>query len=220
MRFWAALVLVGGSTAWASSGGFGFRVPPGWVNLSPDVPEAERKQAPPLLLEQIARGGHPFFAADLAHADDGFMENVNAVVQPGASSVTQAVLDEFEPGMQAELKKQGLSFRVLEKSLVKVGGVTAGRIESELTMGENVVKQIQYLLPGKGHHAVVTYSTVPEKFDQYRSVFDAAAAATTGVVEPRSLWARIGQRALWGALIGAVLGGLAALASRIKKRRR
>src|SRR5688500_15961657 len=109
MRLLAAVVLVGGSLAWASEGGFGFSVPPGWVNLSSDAPESEHKKAPPAMLEQVKAGRHAFFAADLAHGDDGFLENVNAVVQPGSSAVTQSVLDEFEPAMQAELKKQGVS---------------------------------------------------------------------------------------------------------------
>lgn len=199
-------------------GGFTFQTPPGWVDLSPDAPEAERNKAPAALLEQVKSSGHAFFAADLAHADDGFMENVNAIVQPGSSPVTAALLDDVELRMRAEIGKQGMSYRVLEKSLVTVAGATAGRVVGELTMQGRVVKQIQYLLPGREHHAILTFSTTPESFAEYQPRFDAAGQATRGTVEPKSRWAKIGARAVRGAIIGGLLGGLAALVMALRKR--
>lgn len=44
----AVMVLVGGAgVATAAPGGFVFTPPPGWVDMSPDAPEANRQKASP-----------------------------------------------------------------------------------------------------------------------------------------------------------------------------
>jgi hypothetical protein len=205
----------------AMAGAFQFRVPDGWTNLSPDAPPSELVKAPPQLLEQVRSAGFVFYAADLAHADDGFMENVNVTVGPGGERVTPAVLDDVASRMDAEVKKQGdASYRVIEKGVVTIGAATAGRFVGELGLQAMTVKQIVYLIPGASSQAVVTYSTTPAEFARYQPIFDAAAQATVGAADPPSTLQRYASRAGRGALVGGILGGLAALVAGLARRKK
>jgi hypothetical protein len=214
----AAVLL--GSRAGAAS--FKFRVPDGWVDLSPGAPEANFAQLPPSLSQQIKSMHLAFYAADVAHGADGFMENVNVQVEPGAAPITPSLLAELSSAMDDEIKKQGgqVTYRLLESALVKVGGVTSGRYVGELGMGGQIVKQVGYIIPGHEQHAILTYSTTPADFDHYRPIFDAAAQATVGAEEPLDFWQRILRRAGRGALVGGVAGGLGALVWGVRRKRR
>jgi hypothetical protein len=216
------LSLAGGSIAVAAPGGFTFSVPPGWVNLSPDAPEAERQKASPELLSKAREGGFAFFAIDLDHGDDGYAENVNAVIREGARPplATVALLDELEPLIQAEVSKQGMSYRALKKEVVKIAGVTAGRMVGELRGPGLFTKMVQYTIPGKLSHATLTFSTTPEAFARYEPIFDSAAQATRGAVEPQSRWASIWDGASRNAIIGGIAGGVIAVVGAAAKRKK
>src|SRR3954469_23641069 len=96
---------------------FQFSVPPGWTNVSPNLPPSELAKAPPDIVEQV-KASHPaFFAADLAGRDDGFMENVNVIVDPGSAKITSAFLKEVVDNIGSEVKKNGALYEVLEYSL-------------------------------------------------------------------------------------------------------
>src|SRR5687767_8677696 len=81
----------------AGTGGFTFSPPPGWIDISRGAPEAQRQKAPPALLAQADNPGMAFVAFDPASADDGFVENMNAVVETGKRPplMTPAGLDEL-----------------------------------------------------------------------------------------------------------------------------
>jgi len=209
MRTTLALLTLGvAATAHASS--FHFAVPPGWIDLSPGAPPGNMAKVPPALAKQIEAGNFVFYAADVAHADDGFMENVNATRVPGSPrTITTALLDGMMAQMGDEVARQmpGARIDVVEKRLVEIGGVTCGRVVALMKGPGLLAKQVQFVLPGDGEAAVVTYSTTPEKFAEYEPVFDRAVAATTGLVEPRSIAGAAGR----GAIIGGIAGGAAVL---------
>src|SRR4051812_47984850 len=85
---------------------FKFVVPPGWVDLSPGAPPENFSKLPPAVAKQIRDGGFAFYAADLDHASDGFMENVNASVDPGTEPITQKLVDEMAAHLGDEVQKQ------------------------------------------------------------------------------------------------------------------
>ena len=188
---------------------FQFSVPAGWTKLAPDVPPSELAKAPPPLVQQVKEGRFAFFAADLASADDGFMENVNVIVDQGSTAITTSFLKEVVDNISGEVKKNGAKYDVLEYSLTKLKGVSVGRYVGEITLGGNTVKQIGYILPGKNEHAIATYSTTREKFSQYQPIFDQAAMATLGVEEP-SIFTDTSSPIRWQSLL-ATAAAIAAL---------
>jgi hypothetical protein len=199
---------------------FQFAVPPGWTNVSPNLPPSELAKAPPAIVEQVKQGHFAFFAAELDGADDGFMENVNVIVDPGSTRITSTFLKEVVDNIGAEVQKSGAQYRVVESGLSKVNGVTVGRYVGEMTIAGSTVKQIGYILPGKNEHAIATYSTTREKFPQYQPIFDRAAQATLGVEEP-GLFSDSSSPLRWQSIL-ATLAAVAALIvySIIAQRRR
>jgi len=210
--FAAALLAIGlEGLAWGGTG-FTFKVPDGWTDLSPGAPAANFQGVAPKVLAEAHSGKYVAYAMDLAHADDGFAENFNAIVDPGSEPITEQLLDAVATGMSAELgRTAGGSAEVRERGLVTVAGVRAGRLVADIHLGAIHTRAMMYILPGKDEHAVVTYSAAPETFDQYRPVFEAAAQATGGVVEPQTYWGKLFSGALSGGMRGALLGACAGL---------
>lgn len=103
---------------------------------------------------------------------------VMAKVQPGAVAVTADVLD------QAGSAK--------DKRLIDWDGVTVGRITDEATADDGkTVGRVIFLIPGEDEHAVLTYATAPAELARYEKIFDDAARATKGMVQPPNFWQRI-----------------------------
>lgn len=217
------LLLAAGGAAGAETGagGFTFSPPPGWIDISRGAPEAQRQQAPPALVAQADNPGMAFVAFDPASGDDGFVENMNAVVETGKRPplATPEGLVELEKMLETELGKQGMTYRSLKMEVVKVGGVTAGRLVGEMKVPNGLVNLVQFAIPGKQSHATLTFTTTPDKLAHYEPIFDAAAQATLGAVEPRA-GSSIKDSAIRGAIIGGIAGGIGALIAGMMKRRR
>ena len=219
-----ALLLGAGATVAAGAGpdtgGFTFSPPPGWIDISRGAPEAQRQKAPPALLAQADNPSMAFVAFDPMSDDDGFVENMNAVVETGKRPplMTPTGLTELAKMLETELGKQGMTYRSLKKEVVKIGGVTAGRLVGELKLPSGVVNLVQFAIPGERAHATLTFTTTPDKLSHYEPIFDAAAQATRGAVEPRS--SSIAAMAVRGAIIGGIAGGIAALVLGLVKRRK
>src|SRR5262252_2228306 len=149
MRTTLVLVTLSVATV-AHAHGFKFVVPQGWTDLSPGAPADNWKGVPPELAQQVRAGSFAFYAADVAGAGDGFMENVNATVLPGRAKVTPQVLDQIAADLGAEVSRQlpGVQLQVLEKRLVDIHGVTCGRMVGLMQGAGTRAKQVQYLLPG------------------------------------------------------------------------
>ena len=120
---------------------------------------------------------------------------VLANVQPGATAVTEEVL--------------GQASNARDKRLIDWGGVTVGRITDEATADDGkTVGRVIFLIPGEDEHAVLTYATAPAELARYEKLFDDAARATKGMVQPPSFWQRFLRGQGRGALlvfIGAVI---------------
>jgi hypothetical protein len=160
---------------------FVFQVPPGWTQLSQD--EAQKVEA-------------SFLARD-AEGSAYVMANV----QPGATAVTEEVLE------QASNAK--------DKRLLDWDGVTVGRITDEARADDGkTVGRIIFLIPGDGEHAVLTYATAPDRLATYEKIFDNAARATKGMIQPPSFWQRILRGQGRGALLGFIGAAIALLVLR------
>jgi len=213
------LVLAGGSAS-AGPGGFTFTPPTGWVDVSRGAPETQRKKAPPALRAQADNPAITYLALDPEQWDDGFVENMNVVVQTGkrALPATQEVLAEVAKAAEAEATKAGLKYHPTKIEVVKVGGVNAGRIEADMTAPGVVSKMVQYMIPGDKSQAMLTYTTTAENFARYTPLFDASAQATLGAVEvPSSSVLGSAQIGAIAGAIGGAVGGLLIARSRRRK---
>ena len=204
------------------NGGFTFSPPAGWIDISRGAPEAQRQKASPALLAMADNPRMPFVAFEPDSDADGFVENVNAVVQTGKRPplATPAMLAELVKAVEGQLAAQGMTYRSLKQELVKIGGVTAGRLVGELTAPNGHVSLVQYAIPGARAHAMLTFTTVPEKLSHYEPIFEAAAQATRGVVDPSaSSSEKLGS--FVGMIVGGLVGGIVTLiAARARRKRR
>lgn len=209
------MVLVVAAACWcapAAAEAFTFRVPPGWVDLSPGAPDANFEGLPPALVSSARSGTYAAVAIDL-RPTDGDPANFNAVVRPGAQRVTEEAVAYFADGLPRELTRVNplATSRALEHRVVTVGDVHFGRVvmETSVVLG-GAMRQLVYVIPGEGQTAVVTYSCPPAQYERYEPIFDAAARATLGAVEPsapESALERILRRGAVGGILGA-LGGV------------
>jgi hypothetical protein len=163
-----------------------FKVPAGWVDLSANAPEANFRKAPPMIAAQARAQKLAFFAADVKHANDGFMENVNAVLVNETLPINELTVAKVTENMDAEIKKQSplASMKILEAKIVQIGGADCARLVALLSLGPQTIQQVTYILPGHRQHAILTFSTVPAQFTRYQPIFDAAARATGGLEKP------------------------------------
>jgi hypothetical protein len=185
------LAIVVGLVAWGAPRAgrceFKFKTPAGWLDLSANAPAANFAKAPPQVAATARAQKLPFFAADVQHANDGFMENANVVLVDGTIVINEQTIRTWAENMDAEVKKQSAiaSLKLLETTIVQIGGVHCARLVALLTIGQGTVQQVTYVIPGHRQHAVLTYSTVPAQFKQYEPIFDAAARETKGAESPR-----------------------------------
>jgi len=215
-------LLVSVGDAGAGTGGFTFTPPVGWIDISRGAPEAQRAKAPPALRAQADNPTMTFMAIDAADWEDGFIENMNAVVETEKGTLTPnpTALALVVKGIEQEAAKGGFTYQSTKVEVVKVGGVPAGRLVGDLKGPGVVAKLVQYSISGDNAQAMLTYTTTPANFARYEPLFDASAQATLGAVAPKSsssLW----QSARIGAIAGAIGGGLGALlAARARRRKR
>jgi hypothetical protein len=215
-----ALLLAARAAVGAGPGGFTFTPPPGWVDVSRGAPEAQRAQAPPALRAQADDPMYSYVAMDPTRVGSDFVDNMNVVVRTGARPplYTPESLAEVVKGMEDETKKHGFSVHATRVEVVKVAGVTAGRVVADLQAPGITTKLVQYGIPGDMSHATLTYSTSPESFARNEPLFEASAQATLGAVEASS--SSMGTSARIGAIAGAVGGAVGALlAARMKRRK-
>ncbi len=201
---------------------FTFRVPAGWTNLSPNAPPENFRGLPPQVVQQVQQTSGA--AMDLNGAADGFAENLNVILVrcPGPFTETAVASLARQAPQAIAAQAPGSSASVREQGVARIGGVAAGRLVMDVTLGALQLRQVQYHFPAGEKCAVVTYSTTPAAFDRYLPVFEAAARATTGLSEPpaSTFWSRVGASALRGALIGGLAGGAAALLVALLRRKR
>jgi hypothetical protein len=160
------LVALMPTSAWA--GNFRFQVPEGWTDLSPGAPPENIAKAPPQFIADGRAAGFVFLAADLAHADDGFLDNENVLVQRLGEPVSQAYVDGVMTEVQAEHARRSTpKFKVLEHGMTTIAEVAVGRIVSGFESDGIEIRQMAYLIPGGDSVAIMTFSTTAEAFPVY-----------------------------------------------------
>jgi hypothetical protein len=218
IAFIASLALL--APAFASGSGFRFKVPDGWIDLSPTAsitPEVLSRLPP--AAERIRRANVSFYAADLDHMHDGNLVTALARVDSKLVPITDESMKMLIADFEASFGTRGpdMSARVTEAGFVSIGGVTCIRFVGEVDKRGLKGKSINYLIPGHNEHAVLVYSTDPGAFAHYQPIFDAAAAATVGAEEPPNFSIRP-----FPLLIGALLIGFFSvwLVRFVRRRRR
>jgi hypothetical protein len=202
-----------------ASAAFRFRIPDGFRDLSPGIPEASFAGLPDAIVTEARSGKYAAFGMDLRE-EDGFYENFNAVVQPGALKVSE----DFANGHKAQLpleysKLLGGPVVVLEHGIASLGGVPVVRAVYDVQNPDSPMRQMQYLIPGgNAEWAILTYTATPTTFERYRPLFEASAAATAGGQESKLVdFGRAAMWGLYGAGIGLVVGLIAHLAKKRQK---
>lgn len=186
----------------ATASHFAFQVPSGWRDLTPgSVPEDSYQDVAPEVAAQIKKSAPLFFAADVANAHGRFMTNVRATLVGGSGAITDEVL----AGYLADLQATGAKFVAHDHELDDWNGVTVGKIVGELSIGDKVIAQVAYVIPGDDGRVFLTYSTLPDELPRYAPIFDAAARGTAGAVQPVGFLERSGVRGALLAFIGAAI---------------
>ena len=201
-----------------ASPAFRFRIPDGFRDLSPGVPDASFAGLPEAIVTEARSGKYAAFGMDLSE-EDGFYENFNAVVQTGALEVSEGFASEHKAQLPVEYSKLlGGPVVVIEHGISSIGGVPVIRAIYDVQNPDFPMRQLQYMIPGgSGEWAILTYTATPLTFDRYRPVFEASAAATEGGQEAKLVdFGRAGKWGLYGAGIGLVVGLIAQLARKRK----
>lgn len=162
---------------------FKFSVPEGWTDLSPGAPEANFQNFHPDIVTQAKSGQFVVFAMDFRD-EDGYYEGMNALVREGALR-TDENLNELAPQLESAYRNEfGVPVQIVEKGHVNIGGVRTIRVVYDVSLPQLPLRQVQYLMPGgQDWYTVVTYSTVVERYDSYRPVFESSANQTRGLAE-------------------------------------
>jgi hypothetical protein len=202
-----------------ASTAFRFRIPDGFRDLSPGVPDATFAGLPEAIVTEARSGKYVAFGMDLSE-EDGFYENFNAVVQSGALKVSEDFAREHKAQLPVEYSKLlGGPVVVVEHGISSIGGVPVVRAVFDAQNPDFPMRQMQYMIPGgNGEWAILTYTATPLTFDRYRPVFEASAAATEGAQEAKLVdFGRAGKWGVYGAGIGLIVGLIAQL---VKKRQK
>jgi len=217
-----ALLLPAAVAMAADTTHFVFQVPPGWTDLSPGAPEENLNELPPEMRARLHGSGAVFLAGDVAHRGDGFLSNVNATVAADAATVTLSDLDAAKDQIDREVARtaRGGQFVIKDKQLVDWDGVTVGRLAGELTIGGQTLAEVIFLIPGDNEHAVLSYTTTPDRLASLEPVFDAAARATKGAKQPKLIWQRILENGGRGAILGFIGAVIALVVIRRLRARR
>jgi hypothetical protein len=202
------LVLFLRSLSPEASAAFRFRIPEGFRDLSPGLPDASFAGLPDAIVSEVRSGKYVAFAMDVRE-EDGFYENFNAIVQSGTVRIDEDFANGHKNALPAEYSKLlGGPVVVLEHGVTTLTGVTVLRTVYDVQNPAVAMRQLQYVVPGGNEEwATLTYTATPSTFDRYLPAFEASAAATEGAREAQRFdWTKVGKGALYGAGIGAVVG--------------
>ncbi len=214
-----ALVLCLSALPVEAATAFRFRIPDGFRDLSPGLPDATFAGLPDAIVTEAKSGKYAAFGMDLRE-EDGFYENFNAVVQSGALKVSEDFANEHKAMLPVEYSKLlGGPVVVIEHGLASLGGIPVVRAVYDVQNPDLPMRQMQYMIPGGNDEwAILTYTATPQTFDRYRPIFEASAAATQGGKEAKLVdFGRAGMWGLYGAGIGLVVGLIAQLAKKREK---
>lgn len=156
-----ALALAAPAAAAGSSSRFHFQIPKGWKDQSP--------------------GDRTIFVVATNEADQLVFQ---ARVAPGGDPADDALLDKFASDAEKSVlaRVPEMKFSVVSKELVKLAGLTAARFIFETTPpGDDVtpLRMLQFYVPTKGQHAILTFTSPAASFDKFLPQFDQIARGIT-----------------------------------------
>ena len=164
---------------------FTYSIPDGWTDLSPGVPESNFDNLHPDIVTEARSGKFVTFAVDFRD-EDGYYEGMNALVRKGALTAddTLGLIPELQEAYEKEF---GATVQVVDSGQVNIGTVRAVRVVFDISYPQLSLRQMQYFMPGgQDWYTIVTYSTVPEQYDRYRTIFEASANGTGGLTEAKA----------------------------------
>jgi hypothetical protein len=195
-----------------------FPVPAGWLDLSPGAPEGNFQSLPQDFVDMVRSGQFRAFAFDVAHTENGFTPNLNAVAMDQPVRITERNRDELVRALFGPIEKQVPGAKLVEQDLIPLSGVKALRIVYDSAQGGTPLRQMAVLVPGIPSSAVVTYSALRTQFPELRGTFEAHAASITGAQEPRGPIARATGDALVGGIAGGIVGAIAGVVAWRRRR--
>lgn len=230
------VVALASSATVAAASNWHFAIPEGWADLSPGKPVPEG--VPEEVTAVTQSGVYLVYGMDLAGAEDGFAENVNAVVQPVVLVADEEQLARYAAELPSQVRREvpGAKATVLEQGVVPIGGVPSFRFVVDVDAPQAHMRTLSYVIPGGSEAAMLTYTSTPDKFATYLPTFEKAAAATQGAAAAPAA-AQLGRKLVtstgvsagdWqkifgfgGKVIGVIVGVLVVgVLGRIARRRR
>lgn len=214
------LVTVGSlhAESYSDSSGFSCRGPDGWEVLSASrVGEVEGALSPSAQA-WVRNNGIDFSQIKvilLRNGDpQGFLENINVVVESGQVLVTEAMRSRLATVVPNKFTEAGLKVADFQNRIATINGratiVSDYSVTFPSSMENITVRQRQFSVPGGGKTFTVTCTALPDTFDTHEAVFN-RFAETFEVPEPNVSgfdWgAVLKSGAIWGVL-GGLIGGL------------
>lgn len=193
-RFLALLIAVLGyagaiGPVQAQGRSFTFKIPPGWTDLSPDVPAADLKNLPRQALQAREGRDDAVFAMDLRSPGSGAAFSAAVIEAPpelaselASAPALQGLLDILAIELPKKSIAAGVQTSVVEKKLIIKDTVQVARLTLEQRDGRDVRIAVNYLLPGPGAYAILSYSVKNKVFARYQPVFETSALTTEGIV--------------------------------------
>jgi hypothetical protein len=132
---------------------------------------------------------------------------MNAMVGDGTSGpITQEAVTHAATELVSRAgSRLGAKITIVEAAVATIGNVHVGRTIADVDVGPNIhLRMLQYLLPGGRRSAMLTYTADRATFASYLPAFEAAAAKTTGLEEPRPWRFDWVELAVSGAVGGAI----------------
>jgi hypothetical protein len=126
-----------------ASTAFRFRIPDGFRDLSPGLPDSTFAGLPEAVVSEARSGKYVAFGMDLRE-EDGFYENFNAVVQQGTLKVNEDFASEHKAMLPVEYSKLlGGPVVVVEHGIASLGGIPVVRAIYDVQNPNLPMRQMQ-----------------------------------------------------------------------------
>ena len=165
------------------AGGFSFRLPDGWIDLSPSAPAENFARVPAALAAQAHAPGAVVYA--VAPALSGlYWPRLRVELFANPESVTPERLQSIANSIMKLLEGvPGAKPRLIAVDAIEIAGAAAGRILVGLQAPAGPeLRLLSFLVAGREHDALLSFDTSAEQFDGLQPLLEAAAADT----QPRS----------------------------------
>ena|SRR3990172_8051270 len=155
-----------------------FSIPEGWLNLSPGAPAENFQQAPEELAQTARSGLFEVFAIRQSRYHDYDTMTVN--IQPAAIPLDENLIEVLGNRVLEQLGTAEMPWKILQKSMVEIEGVPAGR----LLLGAPSIfgqRALVYYMPGENCTGILMYHTNGTNLRDIAESLDASAMRTRGL---------------------------------------